>query len=115
MFGTAPCKRTSDRPCLQNIGVQITVEVSDGQKGQPNCYKSDQQKRNSPTRFNAIQPTQKRPSPTRRRNIRARSHPCECEINGHKDSYHTASKQIRSSCRAASEGENPSHTASQLV
>src|SRR6266436_1991285 len=86
MFGTAPSKRTSDRPCLQNIGVQITVEVSDGQKGQPNCGKSDKQKRNSPTRFNAIQPTQKRPSPTCWGNIRARSHRRKCKIDGQDNS-----------------------------
>src|ERR1700737_3834881 len=74
MFEVTPFKPASKRPGFQNIRVQVAAEVGDDQKAHPNRYKSGQQKRNSPSRFNAVQPTQKRPTPTRRGIIRAGSH-----------------------------------------
>ncbi len=82
MFGIAPFDAASERPCFQDIGVQIAAEIGGGEISQPNRDKSDQQKRNSPTRFDTIQPDQKRPPPTRGGNFRARSHLRERKVHG---------------------------------
>jgi hypothetical protein len=74
MFGVTPLECASKRPRLQGIRVQITAEIGDDQKRHPDCHKSYQQKGHGPSRLDAVQPTQKRPAPTCRRNIRTRSH-----------------------------------------
>src|SRR5258707_901220 len=100
MFGVTPFKPAPERPRFQDIRVQIAAEVGDDQKAHPNRYKSGQQKRNSPSRFNAVQPTQKRLSPTRRGNIRTGSHIRERMINWHKNSW-SGRTQLRSISRCS--------------
>src|SRR3979411_1114535 len=83
MFGIAPFNPASERPCFQNIGMQITAEIGGGQKGLPNCDESDQQKRNGPTRFDSVSPIPEQPPPTCRGVVRARGHCRKCKIDGH--------------------------------
>src|SRR6267378_2883692 len=73
MFGVAPFKPASERPCFQDVRMQIAADIGDDEKRQPDRDESDQQQRDGPARFNAIHPNQKRFSPPRRRNIGTRA------------------------------------------
>jgi hypothetical protein len=81
--------------------MQIAADIGDGEKGLPNCNESEKQKRNGPTRFDTIHPAQKRPSPTRRRNPRARGHGRDCNIHRHATNSLPAVGKTNSSSRAS--------------
>src|SRR6516225_5254733 len=63
--------------------------------------KSGKQKRNGPTRFDTIYPAQKRQSPTRRRNLRARGHGRDRNIHRHATNSLPAVGKTKSSSRAS--------------
>src|SRR6516162_1953593 len=92
MLGVAPFDAASERPRCQHIGMQITVNIGNGQKCLPNCNESEKQERNGPTRFDTIHPAQKWPSPTRIRNLRARNNCRERRTHRYTNSLHAVGK-----------------------
>src|SRR6266850_737383 len=45
MFGVAPFKPASERPCFQDVRMQIAADIGDDEKRQPDRDESDQQQR----------------------------------------------------------------------
>src|SRR6516162_2494459 len=101
MLGVSPFDVASERPRFEYIWMQIAADIGDGEKGLPNCDESEKQKRNGPTRFDTIHPAQKRPSPTRRRNFRARGHGRDRNIHRHATNSLPAVGKTNHSSRAS--------------
>jgi len=115
MLGVAPFDAAAERPCFQNIGMQIAAEIGDHQKQEPDRDESEQQQRNRPAFLDTIHPAQKRPSPLRRRNFGARGHRRERKIHGTQLITRKLRRQNRSSRRTACEGDVRSGNARQRI
>src|SRR5260370_37218664 len=63
--------------------MQIAAEIGHHKKQEPHRDESEQQQRNRPALLDTIHPSQKRPSPLRRRNFGARGHRRERKVHGY--------------------------------